>query len=104
MGATLGKLCPDADANPHLGIIAIPIPTLKGDPELLNQLREKLHRREYDQLSVVDFSAVAQSCHTYDALTEKMAGVAADLRHFGIGILGDRKNVNQLTGRPPLLR
>ncbi len=78
---------------------------MKGDPELLSQLREKLYRPEYDQLTVVDFSDVAQSCHTYDAFTEKMAGVAAaDLRHFGIGILGDKKLVNQLTGSLPLLR
>ncbi len=113
MGATLGKLFPDAigpdvrdaDSHTHLGIIAIPIPTLKGDPELLSQLRDKLNQLEYGQLTVIDFTDVAQSCHTYDAFTDKIAGVAAaDLRYFGIGLCGDKKLVNQLTGSLPLLR
>ncbi len=113
MGATLGKLFPDAigpdvydaDANPHLGIVAIPIPTLRGDPALLSQLRKKLYQPEYEQLTVVDFSDAAQSCHTYDVFTEKIAGIAeVDLRYFGIGICGSKKLVNRLTGSLPLLR
>ena len=113
MSATIGKLFPDfigpdvsdKDKNSHLGIIAIPIPILKGNPDLIRELREKLFRPEYESLTVVDFSDVAQSCNTYDAFIEKMAGAAeADLRYFGVAICGDKKLVNQLTGSMPLLR
>lgn len=113
MGATIGKSFPDAvgpdvfdqAGRCHRGIIAIPIPTLKGSPELLKELREKLNQPKFAPLTVVDFSDVAQSCNTYDVFIEKMGGVSeADLRYFGVAICGDKKLVNQLTGSMPLLR
>jgi hypothetical protein len=113
MSATIGKLFPDfigpdvfdQEGNRHPGIIAIPIPILKGNPELIRALREKLYQPEFAALTTVDFSDVAQSCNTYDAFIEKMAGSAeAALRYFGVAICGDKKKVNQLTGSMPLLR
>jgi hypothetical protein len=113
MSATVGKLFPDfigpdvfdKDKNCHPGIIAIPIPILKGNPELIRSLRERLYRPEFAELTAVDFSDVAQSCNTYDAFIEKMAGSAeAGLRYFGVAICGDKKLVNHLTGSLPLLR
>lgn len=113
MSATIGKQFPDfigpdvadKDENRHLGIIAIPIPILKGDQELLKELRERLYQPEFDRLTVVDFSDIAQSCNTYDAFMAKMANTPqAGLRYFGVAICGDKKLVNQLTGNMPLLR
>jgi hypothetical protein len=113
MSATIGKLFPDfigpdvfdKEGNRHPGIIAIPIPILKGNPDLIRGLREKLYQPEFAALAAVDFSDVAQSCNTYDAFTEKMAGSSeAELRYFGVAICGDKKKVNQLTGSMPLLR
>jgi hypothetical protein len=113
LGATIGKLFPDAigpdvfdqTGQCHPGIVAIPIPTLKGNPALLTELRGKLYDAKFAELAVVDFSDVAQSCNTYDAFIEKMAGASnAELRYFGIAICGDKKLVNQLTGSMGLLR
>jgi hypothetical protein len=113
MSATVGKLFPDfigpdvydKQNNRHLGIIAIPIPILKGNPALLRELREKLYLPEFAPLTIVDFSDVAQSCNTYDAFMDKMAGASeAELRYFGVAICGDKRLVNQLTGSMPLLR
>ncbi len=113
MSATIGKQFPDfigpdvfdKDKNRHLGIIAIPIPILKGNPELLKALRERLYHQDFERLTVVDFSDAAQSCNTYDAFTAKMADAPeAGLRYFGVAICGDKKLVNQLTGSMPLLR
>ncbi len=113
MSATIGKRFPDfigpdvadKDGNNHLGIIAIPIPILKGNPELLRTLRERLYQPEFGRLTVVDFSDAAQSCNTYDAFIAKMAGASeAGLRYFGVAVCGDKKLVNQLTGSMPLLR
>jgi hypothetical protein len=113
MGVTIGKLFPEAvgaavfdkDGNSHSGIIAIPVPVLKGNPVLLKELREKLYQSKYESVTVVDFSDAAQSCNTYDVFIEKMANMLErDLRYFGIAIFGDKKLVSQLTGNLPLLR
>ena len=113
MSATIGKRFPDfigpdvfdKEGNSHLGIIAIPIPILKGNPELLKALRERLYQPEFESLTVVDFSDVAQSCNTYDAFTAKMEDAPeSSLRYFGVAVCGDKKLVNKLAGSMPLLR
>jgi hypothetical protein len=113
MGATIGKLFPDAigpdvfdqAGDCHSGIVAIPIPMMKGNPALLTELRGKLYDPKFAELAVVDFSDVAQSCNTYDAFVEKLTGTPrTDLRYFGIAICGNKKLINQLTGSMGLLR
>lgn len=79
MGITLGKQMPevvganvaDQSGNQHLGIIEFPVPILKGTPELIKEIREKLYQPEFQDLAVVDFSDLAQSCKTYDEFIEK---------------------------------
>lgn len=113
MGVTLGKLFPhtvgdnvyDKTGSCHLGIIEFPVPILKGNPARIKGLRERLYQPEFDELAVVDFSDVAQSCKTYDEFIAKIANVPErDLNYFGITICGDKKQVNKLTGSLPLLR
>ncbi len=113
MGVTMGKQFPeivgpdvlDKSGNSHLGIIAVPIPILKGNPELIQSLREKLYQPEYADVTVIDFSDVAQSCKTYDEYIGKMADIpATGLNYFGITICGSKKKVNKLTGNMPLLK
>lgn len=113
MGITLGKQMPeivgadvyDRAGNGHLGIIAFPVPILKGNAEMIKSIREKLYEPKYEELTVVDFSDLAQSCKTYDEFTEKMKGISeTELNYFGIAICGAKKKVNQLTGSMALLR
>lgn len=113
MGITLGKQMPevvgadvtDCTGNKHLGIIEFPVPILKGTPELIKELREKLYQPEFADLSVVDFSDLAQSCKTYDEFLKKMSNAPeSTLNYFGLGICGEKKKVNKLTGSMPLLR
>lgn len=113
MGITLGKEMPevvganvvDQSGNPHLGIIEFPVPILKGSPESLKGIREKLYQPEFKDLSVVDFSDLAQSCKTYAEFIEKMAvAPESSLMYLGIAICGPKKKVNKLTGNMPLLR
>lgn len=113
MGITLGRQRPgivgpdvcDQGDNRHLGIIEFPVPILKASPEALREIRQKLSGPEYQGLTVVDFSDLAQSCKTYAEFIAKMAHTPENaLEYFGIAICGTKKQVNKLTGSLPLLR
>lgn len=113
MGIILGKHMPevvgadvtDQTGKEHLGIIEFPVPVLKGNSESIRQIREKLYEPEFGDVTVVDFSDLAQGCKTYEEFIGKMKEVPeVDLNYFGIAICGAKKKVNKLTGSMPLLR
>lgn len=113
LGITMGMKIPDvvgsdiidSDGNKHLGIIQFPIPILKGNTEILQELRNKLFLEDYSDLTVVDFSDLAQGCKTYDEFIEKMAVCREkDLSYIGVAICGNKKKINKLTGNLPLLK
>lgn len=113
MGITLGKEMPEAvganvtdqSGNEHLGIIGFPVPILKSSPDIIKDIREKLYQPAFQDLTVVDFSDLAQGCKTYDEFIEKMENMPeSTLQYFGLAICGPKKKVNKLTGNMPLLR
>lgn len=113
LGTTLGKHIPnqvgkdvsDATNKTHLGIITIPISMLKGNKDMLKELRERLYALEYSDLVVVDFSDVAQCCNVYSEYISKAALVPEqDYTYLGVAIYGEKKKINKLTGFIPLLR
>ncbi len=113
LGISLGRLVPqsvgpdveDASGRSHTGIITLPLPVLKGNRELLRVLREKLYTPDFADLTVVDFSDVAQGCHVYnDYIQKSKATQEADYTYLGIAVFGNRKKVNKLTGSLSLLR
>lgn len=113
LGITMGMKMPDVvgsdvldlEGNSHTGIIQFPVPILKGNVELLRELRIKLFEEQYSELTVVDFSDLAQGCKTYDEFIEKMKNSSEqDLNYIGIAICGNKKKINKLTGNLPLLR
>ncbi|MEY8000403.1 DUF2000 domain-containing protein [Clostridium sp. Mt-5] len=113
LGITLGKHIPelvgkdvaDASGKKHLGIITIPVPILKGNKEIIRELREKLYTSDFDDVIAVDFSDIAQSCNVYSEYLQKVSTVLEKQHtYFGIAIFGNKKKVNKLTGSMPLLR
>ena len=113
MGITLGKEMPevvgadvyDKTDNKHLGIIEFPVPILKGNAEIIKTIRQKLYEPEFSDLTVIDFSDLAQGCKTYNEFIEKMKKASENsLNYFGVAICGAKKKVNKLTGSMPLLR
>lgn len=113
LGVTLGKKLPelvgvdvtDESGYIHCGIIQFPVPVLKGSPEAIRTIRERLCQPDFQELTVVDFSDLAQSCKTYDEFVEKMGHAPeSGLQYLGLAICGAKKKVNRLTGSLPLLR
>ncbi|WPC39495.1 DUF2000 domain-containing protein [Clostridium sp. JS66] len=113
LSITLGKYVPelvgedvvDASGKTHLGITTIPVPILKGNKEILRNLREKLYTTDFQDMVVVDFSDVAQSCNVYSQYIEKASSTLEEEHtYFGLTICGNKKKVNKLTGSMPLLR
>ncbi len=113
LGITMGMRMPevvgddviDGSGKLHPGIIEFPVPILKGNRELIKNIREKMYQPDYGDLTVVDFSDLAQGCKTYEDFIEKMTGVQEnELQYLGIAICGVKKKVNKLTGSMPLLR
>jgi len=113
MGITLGKKLPetvgvdviDQSGNKHLGIIEFPIPILRGTSETIKLIRQKLYAPDFQDLTVVDFSDLAQSCKTYCEFIDKISRVSESaLQYFGIAICGAKKKINKFTGNLPLLQ
>ena len=113
LGITMGMKMPDVvgndvldlEGNPHMGIIQFPVPILKGNTEILKNLRTKLFEPGFAELTVVDFSDLAQGCKTYNEFTRKMANTSeSKLNYIGIAVCGNKKQINKLTGSMPLLR
>ena len=69
MGITLGKHAPetvgpdviDKTGNSHLGIIDIPVPILKGNKEIIKDLRKKLYTLEFNDCRFFRCSTKLQS-------------------------------------------
>ncbi|MBD5140344.1 MAG: DUF2000 domain-containing protein [Ruminococcus sp.] len=113
LGISLGKIFPEAvgtdvtdkSGNAHLGIIEFPVPVLKGSPELIREIRQRLYTKEFEDVAAVDFSETAQGCRTYDEFVKKIADTEEEkLLYLGIGIFGGKKKINKLTGSLPLLK
>ena len=110
LGITLGKEMPeivgedveDKTGNEHLGIIEFPVPILRADAAHIKNLRERLYEEDFTDLTVVDFSDLAQTCKTYAEFIEKMQYIGEDaLQYFGIALCGNKKKINKLTGNLP---
>lgn len=113
MGITLGQKMPevvgadvtDRSGHTHLGIIEFPVPILKAAPADIRALREKLYQPEFQDVTAVDFSDLAQGCKTYGEFIENIGKTAeSDLQYFGVALCGGKKKINKLTGSLPLLR
>lgn len=113
LGITLGRRHPelvgmdaaDGSGGVHLGVVEIPVPVLKGNPDLLKRLRQRLQEPEFSEVTAADFSSLAQGCRTYAEFQGKMqAASEAGLQYLGLGLYGPKKLVDRLTGSLPLLR
>lgn len=101
----VGEDTPDAESNMHGGLIQVPVPVLKADSEKIKEMRVILFSDDFNDVSCVDFTDVAQKCMTYEDYTNTMASTKIDdFTYYGVALAGNTKKINKLTGSFALLR
>jgi hypothetical protein len=110
LGMTLGKARPEligptaqnADQLDFEGITRIPIPVLQAT-EI--QLREVHDLGREQSCYLVCFTGAALSTKTYEDYQNLLAQTALEgMRFYGVLLYGDKKAVNKIVGRLPLLK
>ena len=77
----------------------------RSNTERLQELRRQLFDKEYEDLTIVDFSDAAQTCNVYEDWIKKAEKLPEEEFHYlGIGLYGDKKKINRLCGSLPLYR
>ncbi len=95
----------DANGNVHIGITAQTIPILGGSREQIKDMRDTMFDSAYSDITVIDFSEVAQKCLEYDDYIRTLSSLSSsDIFYLGICLYGPKKKVNKLTGSLGLLR
>ncbi|MGA3093258.1 MAG: DUF2000 domain-containing protein [Terriglobales bacterium] len=110
LGASLGRHVldfigpdiPDGGGSIHLGLFDRAITILAAPPERIRELRKAAKEA---QLTVVDFTTLAQTAKTYDEYRTSLASSNdSEVSYLGIALLGDGQTVRSLTGSLALLR
>lgn len=100
----IGPDITDKDGGLHKGITAVPIPILATDSAHIHRIYQESRNNSAD-MTVIGFSALAQSCHHYSDYQARLSETPAEaLTYTGICLYGPRKAVNSLCGQLKLLR
>lgn len=95
----------DANGNVHIGITAQTIPILSGSREQIKDIRDLMFDGAYSEITVIDFSEVAQKCLEYDDYIRMLSCLpSSDIYYLGVCLYGPKKKINKLTGNMGLLR
>lgn len=85
------------------GVIYGPVPVLQASGEYLHELQNKTESD--DDIYVMPFSALAQSCRTYQEYGEKISSISSsDIELVAIGIVGPKSKVTKMTGNLALYK
>lgn len=101
-----GLVGPDMQSRDNVnypGVIYAPLPILLSNNELLREILEK--SLEDDEIQSIPFSALAQSCKTYQEYEARISEAdSSTIEVVAIGLIGPRKNISKLTGSLPLFK
>lgn len=99
----IGASVSDADGTRHEGITQLNLPILSTSTEELFEILRTT--RENTDVMAVDFNDIAQSSRSYDEYISRMnLSNEQNINYIGIYLLGDKKQINKLTGNLRLLR
>ncbi len=111
IGISFGKLIdnvvgPDLQSEDGLnypGVIYAPLPVLLADGHYLRELQQASSADP--DIFAMPFSALAQSCKTYEEYGERIASAHSDhIELVAIGLIGPKKKITRLTGNLKLFR
>ena len=101
-----GLIGPDLHSRDQVnypGVIYVPLPILLSTNEQLRVLHAK--SLEDDDIHVLPFSALAQSCKTYQEYESRITEAdSSTLELVAIGLIGSQKKISRLTGNLPLFK
>lgn len=90
------------DVN-YPGVIYSPLPILLASGEYLREIQ--INTESDDDIYVMPFSVLAQSCKTYEEYGEKISSVKSyNIELVAIGVIGPKKKVTKMTGNLPLYK
>ena len=85
------------------GVIAAPLPVLLASGDYLRELHQ--HSAADETLFAMPFSALAQSCRSYDEYEARMRDAASpQIELVALGLAGPKKTIARLTGNLKLYR
>ncbi|REL31305.1 DUF2000 domain-containing protein [Thalassotalea euphylliae] len=91
------------DSVNYPGVIYSPLPVLKATGGYLMELLSAAEQD--DDIHCMPFSALAQSCKTYDEYGERINSTNSEhIELVAIGLIGPKKKITKLTGNLPLYR
>lgn len=94
--------CSLDDIN-YPGVIYAPLPVLLASGETIRQLQSGAEQDE--EIYVMPFSALAQSCKTYEEYGERIASVNSDnIELVAVGLIGPKKKITKMTGNLSLYK
>lgn len=91
------------DGVDYPGVIYAPLPVLLAQGSYVQELL--MQAKKDDEIYVMPFSSLAQSCKTYDEYGEKITAVDSQyIELVAIGLIGPKKKITKLTGNLSLYR
>lgn len=91
------------DGVRYPGVIYAPLPVLRAPNATIQALLNSAGDDE--EVYSMPFSALAQSCRTYDEYGERISAVNSEhIELVAIGLVGPKKKITRLTGNLPLFK
>jgi hypothetical protein len=85
------------------GVIYSPLPVLLASGEVIRELMTTAENDE--EIYVMPFSALAQSCKTYDEYGERISTETSNkIELVAVGLIGPKKKITKMTGNLPLYK
>lgn len=93
----------DGERVLHQGITQLNLPVLTANQAQLNTIYEAV--RGNKEIFMVDFTETAQKSRSYEEYISKLSDeTSGTLVYIGLGLVGDKKSINKLTGNLRLLK
>lgn len=90
------------DVN-YPGVIYSPLPVLLASGHSLHEIQNSAESD--DDIYIMPFSALAQSCKTYEEYGDKISSVNSHhIELVAIGLIGPKKKITKMTGNLPLYK